>query len=126
MVRKTETLIVASKEVGLKVCGEKTKYMLLSRRQNAGKNRDINIANRSLESMSQFKHLGTTVINQKLIQEEIKRRLNSGNACFSSVQNLLSCRSSRLQSKNVKIRLHKTTVLHMVLYECGTLSLTLR
>jgi hypothetical protein len=42
-----------------------------------------------------------TVINQNLIQEEIKRRLNSGNACYRSVQNLLS---SRLLSKNVKVR----------------------
>jgi hypothetical protein len=52
--------------------------MLLSRHQNVGQNRDIKITNRSFENVSQFKYLGTTVANQNLIQEEIKRRLNSG------------------------------------------------
>jgi hypothetical protein len=88
-----------SKEVGLEINVEETKYMLLSRHQNGGQNRDIKIANRSFENVSQFRYLGTTVTNQNLIQEEIKRRLNSDNACYHSVQNLLS---SRL-SKNLKI-----------------------
>jgi hypothetical protein len=61
---------------------EKTKYMLVSRDHNAGQNRDIKIGNRSLENVSQFRYLGTTVSNQNLIQEEIKRRLNAGNACY--------------------------------------------
>jgi hypothetical protein len=69
--------------------------------------------------VSQFKYLGTTVTNQNLIQEEIKRRLNSGNACYHLVQNLLS---SRLLSRNLKIRICKTIVLPVVLYG----SLTLR
>jgi hypothetical protein len=56
--------------------------MLLSRHQNIGKNRNIKIANRSFENVSQFKYLRTIVTNQNLIQEEIKRRLNSGNACY--------------------------------------------
>jgi hypothetical protein len=55
--------------------------MLLSCHQNAGQNRDITIAIRSFGYVSQFKYLGTTVTNQKLIQEELKRRLNSGNTC---------------------------------------------
>jgi hypothetical protein len=63
------------------------------------------------------------ITNQNLIQEEIKRRLNSGNACYHSVQNLLP---SRLLSKNIKIRIHKTIILPVVLYGCETLSLTLR
>jgi hypothetical protein len=63
--------------------------MLLSRHQNVDHNRDIKIANRSFESVSQFKYLGTTVTNQNLIQEEIKRRLTSGNACYHSVHTLL-------------------------------------
>jgi hypothetical protein len=88
------------KEVGLEVNAQKTKYMLMSRHRNAGQNRNINTANRSFENVTQFKYLGTTVTNQNLILEEIKRRLNSGNAYYHSVQNLLS---SRLLSKNVKI-----------------------
>jgi hypothetical protein len=66
--------------------------------------------------------LGTTVTNQNLIQE-IKRRLNSGNACYHSVQNLLS---SRLLSENVKVRVYKTIILPVVLYGCETWSLTVR
>jgi hypothetical protein len=82
----------------------------------------INVANRSFGNVSQFKHLGTTVTNENLIQEEIKRRLNSGNACYHSVQTLLS---SRL-SKNLTIRIYKTIILPVVLYGCETWSLTLR
>jgi hypothetical protein len=55
-----------------------TKYMLLSHHQNIGQNRDIKIANRSLENVSQFRYLGTTETNQNLIQKEIKKILNSG------------------------------------------------
>jgi hypothetical protein len=85
-----QTLINASKEAGLEVNTEKTKYLLLSRHQNAGQNHDIKIANRSFENAAQFKYFGTTTSNQNLIQEEIKRSLNSGNACYHSVQSLLS------------------------------------
>jgi hypothetical protein len=73
------TLLDASKEIGLEINVEKTKYMLLCRHQNSGRNRHIKIANRSSENVS---HLGTTVTNQYLIQEEIKRTLHSGNACY--------------------------------------------
>jgi hypothetical protein len=59
--------------------------MLLSRHQNGSQDQDIRIANRSFENVSQFKYLGTTVTNQNLVQDEIKRRLNSGNACYHSV-----------------------------------------
>jgi hypothetical protein len=98
--KNTESLIEASKEIGLEINVEKTKYMLLSRHQNICQNRDIKIANRLFENVSQLKCLGTTVTNRNLIQEEIKRRLNSGNACYHSVQNPLS---SRLLSENVKL-----------------------
>jgi hypothetical protein len=59
-----ETLMDASKEAGLEINAEKTKYMLLSRYQNVGQNRDIKIANRSFENVPQFKYLGTIVTNQ--------------------------------------------------------------
>jgi hypothetical protein len=47
-------------------------------------------AYRSFENVAQFKYLGTAVTDQNLLQEEMKGRLNSGNACYHSVQNLLS------------------------------------
>jgi hypothetical protein len=75
--------------------------MLVFRDQNAGQNREMKIGNRSFKNVSQFKYLGTTVTNQNLIQEEIKRRFNSDNACYHSVQNLLS---PRVKSKNVKAK----------------------
>jgi hypothetical protein len=70
--KHTETLIDSSKEVGLEINVEKIKYMLLSRHQNVGQNRDIIIANRSFENVSQFKYLETTVTNQNLIHEKIE------------------------------------------------------
>jgi hypothetical protein len=121
--KNTQTVIDASNEVGLEVNVEKTKYMLMSRDQNAGQNWEIKIGNRSFENVSQFKYLRTTVTNQNLIQEEIKRRLNSGNACYHLVQNPLS---SRLLSRNVKVRIYKTIILPVVLYGCETWSLTVR
>jgi hypothetical protein len=66
--------------------------MFLSRHQNAGQNHNIKIGDKSFENVAQFKYLGTTVTNQDLIQEEINWILNSGNACYHSVQNLLSSR----------------------------------
>jgi hypothetical protein len=78
--KNTETLTEVSKKVGLEVNTEKTKYMLLSRHQSAGQNHDIKIGNRCFENVAQFKYLGTSVTNQSLIQEEIKRKLNSGDA----------------------------------------------
>jgi hypothetical protein len=67
--------------------------------------------------------LGTALTDQNCIHEEIKSRLNSGNACYRAVQNLLS---SCLLSRNVKIKIYKTIILPVVLYGCETLSLTLR
>jgi hypothetical protein len=97
--------------------------MLLSCHQNAGQILDIKLANRSFENVSRFKYLGTTVTYQNVINEEIKRRLNSGNVCYQSDQNLLF---SRLLSKNVKIRIYETIILPVVVHGCETWSLTLR
>jgi hypothetical protein len=66
--KNTETLIDASKEIGLEINIEKTKYMLLSGHQNAGQNHNIKITNRSCENVSQFKYLETTVTNQIFVQ----------------------------------------------------------
>jgi hypothetical protein len=89
----------------------------------AGQRQIIKIGYRSFESVVKFKYLGTTLTDQNCIQEETKGRLNSGNACYHSVQSLLS---SRLLSRNVKVKVYKTTILPVVLYGCETWSLTLR
>jgi hypothetical protein len=73
--------------------------------------------------VARFKYLGTTVTTQNLIQEETKRRLDSDNVCYHSVQILLS---SCLLSKNVSIRIYKTIILPVSLYGCETWSLILR
>jgi sorting nexin-29 len=121
--KNTKTLIDASKEVGLEINVEKTEYLLLSRHKNARQNRDMKIANKSFENVSQFRYLRTTVTTQNLIQEEIKWRLNSANACYHSVQNHLS---SRLLSKYLKIRIYRNIILPVVLYACETWSVTLK
>jgi len=97
--------------------------MVRSRDQNAGRTHSMKIDNSSFERVDEFKYLGTTLTNQNSIQEEIKSRLKSGNACYHSVQNLLS---SSLLSKNLKIKIYRTIILPVVLYGCETWSLTLR
>ena len=67
--------------------------------------------------------MGTTLTNQNSIHEEIKNRLKLGNACYHSVQNLLS---SSLLSKNLKIKIYRTIILPVLLYGCETWSLRLR
>ena len=61
--------------------------------------------------------LCSLLTNQNSIQEEIKCRLKAGNSCYYSVQTLLS---SRLLSKNLKIKIYKTIILPVVLYGCET------
>jgi hypothetical protein len=100
--KNTENLIDASKEIGLEVNTEKIKYLLLSRHQNTGQNHDIKIGNSCFENVEQFKYLRTTIINQNLIQEETKKRLNSNNACYRSVQNSLSSRQMNRIFENKK------------------------
>jgi hypothetical protein len=51
----------------------------------------MKIANRPFEGVAKFKYLGTTLTDQNYMHEEIKRRLNSGNACYHSVQSLPAC-----------------------------------
>jgi hypothetical protein len=73
--------------------------------------------------VEQFEYLEKIFADQNFIQEEIKSRLKLGNACFHSVQNLLS---SSLLSNNLKIKIYRTIILPVVLYGCETWSLTLR
>ena len=85
--------------------------MVIYRERKAGKNHNIKIDNSSSERVEQFTYLGTTLKNQISIQEEIKSRLQSGNACYHSLQNALS---SSLLSKNIKIKIYRSIILPVV------------
>ena len=67
-------------------------YLVMSRDgdENAGRNHSVRIDNSTFERVEEFKYLGTTLTNQNSVPEEIMSRLSSGNACYHSVQNLLS------------------------------------
>ncbi|KAJ4432787.1 hypothetical protein ANN_21426 [Periplaneta americana] len=119
----TEILLEASKAIGLEVNPKKTKYMFMSRDGNIVRNGNINIGDLSFEEVEKFKYLGATVTNINDTREEIKRRINMGNACYYSVEKLLS---SSLLSKNLKVRIYKTVILPVILYGCETWTLTLR
>ena len=88
--KNAQALVVASKEIGLKENVDKSKYTVMSQDQNAKQSHSVKTDNSSFERVEEFKYLGTTLTHQNSIHEEIKRRLNSGNACYHLVQNLLS------------------------------------
>ncbi|KAJ4450527.1 hypothetical protein ANN_01954 [Periplaneta americana] len=94
----TGILLEASKEIGLEVNPEKTKYMIMSRDQNIVRNGNIKIGNSSFEEMEKFKYLGAKVTNINDTREEIKHKINMRNACYYSVEKLLS--SSPLSKKS--------------------------
>jgi uncharacterized protein YjaG (DUF416 family) len=100
-------LVDLSREVGLEVNAEKTKYMLLCRHQNAGQNHDIKIANISFENVAPFRDFGTTVTNQNLIHKKIKRRLKSYNAFSiqSRIFCFLVCCKKKQKSECTKVKL---------------------
>jgi hypothetical protein len=107
-LRKTECLVVSSEETGLEVNADKTKYVAMYRGQNAGGSHSMKVDNSSFERVEQFKYLGSALTYQNSIQEEIKSRLKSGNACYNSVQNILS---SNLISRNIKIKMYRIIIL---------------
>jgi hypothetical protein len=107
----TEALVAVSKETGPKVNADKTNYMVMSRDQNSGRSYGTTVHNSFFARVVELKYLGTTLANQNSIQEEIKSRLKSGNACCHSVQNLLSY---SLLTKNKKIKVHRNIILRVL------------
>jgi hypothetical protein len=97
--------------------------MLLSRYQKVEQKHNVKIASRSFEDVAKFRYLGTTLSDRNYMHEEIKSRLNSGNACYRSVHSLLS---SPLLSRNVKVKMYKIITLPVDLYRCETWSFTLK
>jgi hypothetical protein len=96
--------------------------MVILRDQDAGRSHNIRNDNSSFKRVEYLKYLGRILINQISIQEEMSR-LRSGNACYQSVQNILS---SSLLSKSTKIEVYRTIMLPVFLYGCENWSLTLR
>jgi hypothetical protein len=70
--KNTETLVVASKETGLEANVGKTKYMVISRDQNAERDCITNIDNSSFERVEEFICLGKTFTYKNSIQENIR------------------------------------------------------
>jgi hypothetical protein len=115
--KNTEALFDASREVGLEVNPEKTKYMLRSCSQKIGQKHSIKIVNRSFEDVSKFKCLRTTPTDQNCMHGDVNSRLNSGNFCYQLIQSLLS---SHLLSRNIKVKMYKTIILPVILNGCET------
>jgi len=95
-------------EVGLEVNTEKIKYTVMPHHENAGQNNNLVIANKFYENMAKFKHMVKIVMNQNCIHEEVKSKINLGDGCYHSVQNVLSYRPL---TKNLKIKIYKTIIL---------------
>jgi hypothetical protein len=105
-----------SKDVGIEINAEKIKYMIMSCHQNSGQKWNVRRANELFQNVVKFMNMGMTLINHD-IYDEIKSRLNSGNECYYSFQNLLS---SCLISKELEIKICKILILPIVLYGCKT------
>ena len=114
---------MATKETGPQGNADKTKYMVISGDQNAGRSNGMKNDCSSFARVEEFKYFGTALTNLNSIQEEIKSRFKSGNACCLSLRNLLS---SSWLSKYLKININRTIILPVVLYGSETWSLTLR
>jgi hypothetical protein len=67
----TETLFEASKDIGLEINAEKTKYMIMFRHPNSGQNQNIRIANESFENVAKFKHFGMTRFRMTFMTKSI-------------------------------------------------------
>jgi hypothetical protein len=91
--KNTGALTDMSKDVGLEVNTEKTKYVLIPHHQNSQQNHNIKMANKTFKNVAKIKYQGISVTNQNLIHKKIKSRWYSGNTCYHSFRTsrLLIC-----------------------------------
>jgi len=101
----------------------RSSVVIISGDQKAGRSHSKKNHNSFMEKVEEFKYLGTTLTFKNSVQEKIKSRVNLGNACYYSVQNILS---SSLLSKNLKIKICRIIILPVFLYGLETWSLKLR
>ena len=110
-------LLNACKDIGLAVNTRKTKYMKVECYRGLLASEHITVVSNTNKQVKTSKYLGSLLTIQNSIQEEIKCRLKERNSCYYSVQTLLS---SRLLSKNMKIKIYKAIILPVMLYGCKT------
>ena len=116
-------MLVGSKEVGLEVSADETKYMIMCRDQNAGRCHNIKIDNSSFERVEDFKYLGKPLKKSKFYSRRNKRQAEVRECFLSFGADFLS---SNLLSTNLKIQIYRTLILPVALYGCETWQLTLR
>jgi hypothetical protein len=73
----------------------------------------MQIENSAFERVEEFKYLRTTLTDQNYVEEEIRSSLKSGNACYHSVQNLMS---PNFLTKHKKIKVYRAIILSALLY----------
>jgi len=113
-IRSAEKLIRKGKEIGLQVNDQKTKYLIISRRQHIQDSLVVEYL--TFERVSNFKYLGVDINQQANSHEEINRRITLESKCYFA---LLPLFKTRLLSKNMKLRLYKVLIRPVVLYTCG-------
>ena len=109
--KRTESVFVDSKEISLQVTADKTKYMAMSRDQNAGRSHNKKDSKQFLGKSGSVQIFRNNFDKSKLYSGKIKSSLNSGNICYHSVQNLLY---SSLLTKNVKLKIYRTIIVPVV------------
>jgi hypothetical protein len=100
MKENIEPLLEASRYLGLEINAEKANYMITSRHPNSEQDQNVRIANELFENVAKFKYVGTTLTNQNDIHDVLKRKLNSGNACYYSVSAYIKSEDENIKSCN--------------------------
>jgi len=117
--QSTKELIMAGKEIGLHINGDKTKYLILSRQHHT--TRQLEIEGFSFERIEHFKYLGAWVNENANSQEEIRKKLIAANRCYFGLSTLFK---SKLLSRRSKTTLYKVLIRPIALYASETWATT--